>query len=69
MTNQRCCGNCFHFYQGECRRFPPQVWGDPQTGFSDAYSCSFPQVIKHEWCGEFKMNDSKYPNIPDYLLN
>ena len=56
IANERCCQNCqFYVPEGrECRRYPPQVWGDPQSELSSSYCCNFPEVEKDSWCGEFQ---------------
>lgn len=67
--NERYCKNCVHFYKGECRRFPPQACCETQSETNSSVFFPFPTVHKEEWCGEFKENESKYPHIPEYLLN
>ena len=52
IENERCCGNCRYFYEGECRRYPPQVGCD-----SDNVFYAFPRVYAKEWCGEFQEID------------
>lgn len=40
------CSNCQFYRNEECRRFPPQIWGDGAD--------SFPYVNKDKWCGEYR---------------
>lgn len=62
---EKVCRNCrFYNEQGrDCRRFPPQVWGDPQSKFSSSYCCNFPEVSEDDWCGEFKPIDKYEPSL------
>lgn len=55
----RCCKNCqFYYEEGrECRRFPPQVWGDPSSETTCSYACNYPEVTESCWCGEFKPHE------------
>lgn len=48
------CENCRYYNEGECRRFPPQIWETTETGGSN-----FPRIDKKGWCGEF------FPNQPE----
>lgn len=61
MDDFSCCGNCvwFKLYEdpepdaevdGECRRFPQQVYG---TTADDVWS-AFPGSKLEEYCGEWK---------------
>ncbi len=65
MENNRCCEKCrFYNPEGrECRRYPPQVWGDPQSDTNCSYSVNFPSVSKDTWCGEFKSKEEKDNDI------
>ena len=40
---------------GECRRYPPQVWCESNPETTCGVGCSFPEMKKEEWCGEFKL--------------
>ena len=55
IENDRCCENCRFYFKdaNQCRRYPPQVWGDFMSDTNDSYTCNYPIVKKNEWCGEF----------------
>lgn len=53
-NDDRCCQNCRFHFDGECRRFPPQIWSEPQSEYSSSYRCNFPEVGNNQWCGEFE---------------
>ena len=61
MTHKsRCCGDCRYYfkesdYRGQCRRYPPQVWCESNPETTCGVGCSFPEMKKEEWCGEFKL--------------
>lgn len=57
IENERCCGNCRHFFEGECRRYPPQVGCDTQCEHTGNVFYAFPRVYKQEWCGEFSAEE------------
>ena len=50
MNNDRKCGNCLHYYEGVCRRFPPNI---PVHGISQLHYV-FPTVAPHLLCGEYE---------------
>ena len=54
IENERCCQNCRFYYEGDCRRFPPQVGCEPNSEYSSSVFYAFPNVRKEEWCGEFQ---------------
>ena len=51
------CIDCKFYFEGDCRRFPPQVWGETLSEYSCSYRCNFPEVGKNDWCGEFRSKD------------
>ena len=57
IENERCCGKCRFYHEGDCRRFPPQVGCDSNSEYSSGVFYAFPSVRKEEWCGEFKPNE------------
>lgn len=56
------CKTCkFYFEQirdGECRRYPPQlfvmVYTDAQDEVDSSHKTGFPDVDDGDWCGEYK---------------
>jgi|GEM_PF-4372012 len=72
IENERCCGNCRHFYEGECRRYPPQVGCDSACEHTGNVFYAFPRVYAKEWCGEFQSKEGwilpkgwQLKNMPD----
>ena len=52
--SEQACENC-RFYNGECRRYPPQL--DQVKYYDGCYDESywyFPNVDKTDWCGEWQ---------------
>lgn len=53
------CSNCkfamFHREEaaGSCRRYPPQC----SVSAGNHGRSDFPSTFRHEWCGEFKVNN------------
>ena len=45
------CRTCFNYKDGECRRFPPQVYWHPKTVRPDF---AFPGVEENSYCAEYK---------------
>ncbi len=77
IENERCCGNCVHFFKeyehrGQCRRYPPQAWSESNPETTSSLGFNFPDMRSEEWCGEFKPHEPyvlpkgwELENMPD----
>jgi len=56
MSEKKSCETCKHFYQGDCRRYPPQLVSvnDGPGEIGESIYSWFPSVCKSEWCGEYE---------------
>lgn len=53
---KRVCGTCKHWFEGECRRYPPALRHVPSGDYQ------FPLTSAETWCGEHQGKPGRKAN-------